>query len=111
MHVQGVDAAVARAQQRAFEKHGSDPQALPGLFDAEGGFRLAREHRAETAQLARAAQRAVDEKSVHHHADLVGGCRMARDELVRHRAGKAPLPAVVVEAEQVIAISVGLADP
>ena len=36
---------------------------------------------------------------------------MPGDEVVGHRAGKAPAPAVAVEAEQVVAIGVGFADP
>jgi len=43
MHVQRLDAAVARAEQRALEQHGADALALPGLLDAERGLRFARE--------------------------------------------------------------------
>src|SRR5580700_4215779 len=39
-HVQELDAAVARGEQRAVEQRRADPVALPGLFDAEGGLRL-----------------------------------------------------------------------
>ena len=109
--MQRLDAAVARAQQRALEQFGADAVALPRLLDAEGGFRLVREQRADAPQLGGAAQHAVDKEAVHHDADVVGGRRMAGDELVRHRAGKAPVAAVAVEAEQVVAIGVGLADP
>ena len=111
MHVQGVDAAVARGEQRALEQHGADAVALPGLLDAESGFRLVREQRAERAQFGGAAQHAVDEEAVHHHAHVVRGRGVAGDELVRHRAGKAPVAAFLVEAQQVVAIGVGLADP
>ena len=68
-HVQRLDAAVARGQQRALEQRRADAVALPGLLDAEGGLGLARERRAERAQLGRAAQHAVDEEAVHHGAE------------------------------------------
>jgi hypothetical protein len=48
---------------------------------------------------------------VHYHADPLRGGRVAGDHLVRYRAGKPPLPALRVEAEQMVAIGVGLADP
>ena len=73
--------------------------------------RLVREQRADLAQLGGAAQHAVDEEAVHHDAELVCGRRVAGDEIVRHRAGKAPVAAFVVEAQQMVAIGVGLADP
>ena len=98
-------------EQRALQQFGADAVALPRLLDAEGGFRLVREQRAVAPQLGGAAQHAVDEEAVHHDADLVGGGGVAGDELVRHRAGKTPVAAVVVEAQQVVAIGVGLADP
>ena len=104
-------AAVARAQQRTLEQHRSDAVALPGLLDAEGGFRLVREWRTDAPQFGGAAQNAVDEETVHHHAKLVGRCGMTRNDLVRHRTGKAPAPAVMIETEQVVAIGVGLTDP
>ena len=57
-------------EQRALEQYGADAVALPGLLDAEGGFRLARERRADRAQLGGAAQHAVDKEAVHHDADV-----------------------------------------
>jgi hypothetical protein len=36
---------------------------------------------------------------------------MMDDELVRYRAGKAPVPAFAVEPKQVVAIGVGFVDP
>ncbi len=104
-------AAIARAQQRALEQCAADPVTLPGLFDGEGGFRRARKHRADVAQLGGAAQRAVDEKAMHHRVDALGGGGVGRDRLVRHRAGEAGVPAVLVEAQEVVAVGVGLADP
>src|SRR5665647_3489338 len=85
--------------------------ALPGLLDAEGGFRLMGKCRAIAPQFGGAAQHAVDKEAVHHDPDLVGGRRVPRDELIRHRAGKAPVPAVVIKAEQVVSIGVGFAIP
>ena len=41
MHVQQLDAAVARGEQRALEQHRADAMALPGLLDREGGFGFA----------------------------------------------------------------------
>jgi hypothetical protein len=85
--------------------------SLPRLLDAEGGFALVREHRAQRAQFRGAAQHAVDEEAVDHDAGLVGGCGVSGNEVFRHRAGKAPIAAVAVEAQQVVAIGVGLVDP
>ncbi len=63
------------------------------------------------AQFGGAAQHAVDEEAVHHYAQLVRRGGMPGDELVRYGAGKTPIAAVVVEAQQMVAISVGLVDP
>ena len=46
-HVQELDAAVARRQQRAFEQRRADAVALPRLLDRERGFGLARERLAD----------------------------------------------------------------
>ena len=75
-------------KQSAFEQHGADAMALPGLLDAEGGFPLAREHAAERTQFGGAAQDAVDEEAVHNHADFGCGGGMVSDEFVRHRRRK-----------------------
>jgi len=48
---------------------------------------------------------------VHYDAEVIGGRGMTGDELVRHRAGKAPAPALGIEAKQVIAIGIGFANP
>jgi hypothetical protein len=85
--------------------------ALPRLLDAEGGLGLAREHAADVPQLGRAAQRAVDEEAVHHHPQLVRRLGVAGNGVVRHGARKAPVPAVGVEPQQVVAVGGGLADP
>src|SRR6185437_3415178 len=69
------------------------------------------EQRAIAPQLGGAAQHAVDEEAVHHDARALGGRGMTRDEFVRHRAGKPPVAAVAVEAQQVIAIDISFADP
>jgi hypothetical protein len=37
--------------------------------------------------------------------------RIVADELVRHRPGKTVAPAVGIETQQVVAISLGFADP
>src|SRR5581483_5128632 len=88
MHLQPLDAAVARGEERALEERRADPVALPRLLDAEGGFRLARQWSADAPQLGCAAQNAVDEESMQHDARAARGLRVARDRLVRHRAGK-----------------------
>ena len=72
--------------------------ALPGLLDAEGGLRLARERRADRAQLGGAAQHAVDKEAVHDDADGADGRGMADDEIVGHRAGEAAVPALADRA-------------
>jgi hypothetical protein len=41
MHLQRLDAAIARAQKRPLEQHCSDTVTLPKLFDAKSGFTLA----------------------------------------------------------------------
>jgi hypothetical protein len=48
---------------------------------------------------------------MHDDAGFLDGRGMAGDNLVRHRAGKAPLAAFAVEAEQVVAIGFGFAEP
>ena len=53
----------------------------------------------------------ADEETVHHDADPLRRGRMAGNEVVRYRARKPSLPAVLVEAEQMVAIGVGLTDP
>jgi len=70
MHLQGLHAAVARAQQGPFEQHRADAMALPWLLDAEGGFSRPREKRSDGAQLRRAAQDAIDEKAMQHNTPL-----------------------------------------
>ena len=85
--------------------------ALPRLLDAEGGFRLMREQRALMPQFGRAAQHAFDKEPMHDDAGFLDGRGMAGDNLVRHRAGKAPVAAFAVEAEQMVAIGFGFAEP
>ena len=63
------------------------------------------------AQLGGAAQHAVDKEAMRHDAAGAHGRGVADDDLVGHRAGKAAVPALGIEAKQVIAIGVGFADP
>ena len=111
VHAQQFDAAVARGQQRALQQHGADAVALPFLLDAEGGFRLMGEQRADRPQFAGAAHDAIDKEAMHHDADFVGGGGVAGDEFVRYRAGKAGVAAFRVEPEQMVAIGVGFGRP
>src|SRR5690348_5520248 len=50
VHLQELDAAIARTQKGALKQHRADSVALPWLLDAEGGFSFAREYRAERAK-------------------------------------------------------------
>src|SRR4029077_1457991 len=111
MHLQRFNAAVACAQKCPFEQHRADTVTLPGLLDAERSFALANEHRSETAQFGGAPQDAVDEKTVHDHAQSGRRTGMVGNKFVGHRARKTTVPAFRVKADQVIAISVSLADP
>jgi hypothetical protein len=70
--LQQLDAAIARAQEGAFEQQGADTVTLPWLLDAEGGFSLAREHRTEGAELSSPAQNAINEEAVDDYAEPVG---------------------------------------
>jgi len=48
---------------------------------------------------------------VHHDAEIGGGGSVAGDEFIGNGAGKAGVTAVAVEAQQVVAVGIGLADP
>ena len=87
------------------------PWLCQGVFDAEGGLGLARERRPERAQFGRAAQHAVDEEAVHHGAEPEGRVDVVADELIRHAAAEPAVPAFAVEAQQMVAVVVGFADP
>src|SRR5215470_2315970 len=85
--------------------------ALPRLLDAEGGLRLARYRGPNRAQLARAAHRSVDEEAVDHSVDPEREIAVAQQELVRHAATEAIVPARFIEAQQVLAIATRLDSP
>src|SRR6185437_6419966 len=104
IHAQQLHAAIARGQQRALQQFGPDAEALPGLLDAEGGFRSADKRRAALSQLSGAAQHPIDEENVHDHVEAVASRGTVGDEIVRHRAGKPPVAAVAVEPQQMVAI-------
>ena len=110
-HVEPVDAAVARDEQRALEQRRADAVALPFGFDGEGDFGFARERGAERAQFGCAAQHAVDKEAVHDRVEAERCCDVVLDEFVGHRAAETAVAAVAVEAQQMIAIDVGFADP
>src|SRR5215468_8133136 len=107
-HVQELEAAVARRQQRAAKQRCADAMALPRLLDAEGRLGLAVESRAERPQFASPAQHVVDEEAVDHGIEIVGDGNVIADELIRYAAAEPASPGVRVEAQQMLAVDVGL---
>src|SRR4051794_28042470 len=85
--------------------------ALPRLLDRERCFGLARELLAERAQLRHPAQGAIDEVAVHYAVEPARELGVIPDALIRYRAAEAIAPALCVEPQQMVAISVGAINP
>src|SRR6266511_5276212 len=108
-HMQPLDLAVAGREQHTFEQLRSHAMALPSILDAECCFRLACGF--EQAQLGRTAQHAVDKEPVNERAAQRGGLGIPPDEVVGNHAAEAIAPTSGVEAQQVLAVKLGFANP
>jgi hypothetical protein len=85
--------------------------ALPRLLHADRSFRLAGQARAKLAQLGRAAHHAVNKKAMHDGVERKRQIHKIADEVVRHAAAKAAMPACRIEPQQMVAVFVMFAEP
>src|SRR5262245_17809752 len=110
-HVEELEPAVARGQQRARQQRGADAVALPGMFDAERRLGFAVETGAERPQFTGAAQHAVDEEAMDDAIEAVGYGDVVADKFVRHAGAETAAAGAGIEPQQMLAIDVGLAGP
>ena len=108
-----LDAAVARAQQRALEQGGADAVALPGLLDAEGGLGFVPDAAAVPLRRSSAAPRSTPSTkkpctTTPRPVAVAAWRAMNSSDTAPEKRLAA---AVRVEPQQVVAIGVGLADP
>ena len=80
-------------------------------LDAERRLGLPRERPSKRPQFGRAAQHPVVEEAMHHRAQAERGPDVVADELVGNAATEPAMPAVLVEAQQMVAVARGFADP
>src|SRR5262245_37723300 len=108
-HVQLLDLPVAGREQHALEQRRSRAAALPPPLDAQGRLGFAR--MLKQAQLGRTASHAIDKKTVDDHSVERGGLGIPPDELVGNRAAEPTAPTFGIEAQQMLAVKLGFADP
>src|SRR5216683_2796969 len=110
-HVQQLDAAIARGEQRAIEQRRSDAMTLPRLLDAESGLGLLRQLAPERPQFGGATHDSVDKETMDHGIQAADRTSVVGNELIGHRPAEAIVPALRVQPQKVIGIFLAFANP